>query len=180
MCLSIPALKHCRRVFVLNIEHTEVSGTTGTLQTSQKLISGGISAQQPPHPTPAPGISGEGKAAQPLCWTLENPRGVAHTSNRGLMFCCGVRWLLDHGWGISLLKSLTESRGRMRELLGRGSGGFSNPLLPSAARALPGSQKRGWKTFPEPISLLSQPGRCPCLSLPAGRVCADKNVDAHS
>lgn len=133
-----------------------------------------------PTSNPSTGNFRRRKAAQPLCRTLENPRGVAHTSNRGLMFCCGVRWLLGHGWGISLLKSLAESRGWMRELLGRDSGGFSNPLLPSAARALPGSQKRSWKTFPEPISLLSQPGRCPCLSLPAGRVCADKNVDPHS
>lgn len=53
--------------------------------------------------------------------------------------------------------------------------GFSNPLLPSAARHLPGSQKWGWKkTIPELNLSLSQLGRGLCLSLPAGSDYHDK------
>lgn len=76
MSLSIPALKRCRRVFGLNIEHTEVSGTTGTLQTSQNLISRGISA-----PTSNPSTGNfrrrEG-CSTPLLDTGESTLGNTH------------------------------------------------------------------------------------------------------
>lgn len=147
MLLSTPAPNHCRRGFGLDIEHTEAPGIIGT-----EIRCLGENVLSSPQPNPSAGNSGRGRAARALCWTREQLGFDA------------LLWSSDHGCGVSLLKSLLESRGWMP---GPGSGGFSNPLLPSAARHLLGSQKWGWKTFPEPILPLSQLGRCWCLSLPA-------------
>lgn len=88
-------------------------------------------------------FQGRRSCSAPLSDPGQSTRGDTHQE---LGFDVSLR-LLDRGRGVSLLKSLTESRGWMREPPGPGSGVFSNPLLPSAARDLPGSQKWGWKTF---------------------------------